>query len=207
MKERQREAATEAILEAAEQVAAERGLAGTSIAAIAKRAGVAVGTLYNYFPDREQLLATWMQHRRNELVPAIEAAALAHVKLPFERRLRAYLADILAIFEKKRQFVRVMASLGPQQQKFNEKKPAVLAAMIASLEEMLRPVAPQLAENYAHMLVGMIRGMAHWRAEADVPLDQDAELLAETFLRGMHVPTPVKRTETAQRSRRSPVRK
>ena len=44
MKERQREAACEAILEAAEQVAAERGLENTSIAAIAERAGVATGS-------------------------------------------------------------------------------------------------------------------------------------------------------------------
>ena len=53
MKLRARAAAAEASLDAAEQVASERGLAATSIAAIA---GVAVDTRYRYFPGRGGLL-------------------------------------------------------------------------------------------------------------------------------------------------------
>lgn len=185
MKERQRQAATQAIIEAAEQVAAERGLENTSIAAIAERAGVAVGTLYNYFPDRDHLLASWLQYRRDELVPKIEAAALIGAKLPFDRRLRAYVTAVLQVFEGKRQFIRVMSTLDPKVMKVKEKQPPVLATMVTTLESMFRPVAPDRAEHYARMLVGMIRGIAHWRADQDMPLDQDADLIADTFLKGM----------------------
>lgn len=55
MKQRAREAAGIALLEAAEHVAAERGIDQTSIAAIAERAQVAVGTLYNYL-DRKSVV-------------------------------------------------------------------------------------------------------------------------------------------------------
>src|SRR6185312_13222900 len=41
------------ILDAAEQVALEAGLGGMTIGAVAERAGVAVGTLYNYFSNGE----------------------------------------------------------------------------------------------------------------------------------------------------------
>jgi AcrR family transcriptional regulator len=182
MRERQREAASGAILEAAEEVAAERGIENTSIAAIAARAGVAAGTLYNYFPDREALIASWFQWRRDQMVPKIEAAAKAHAHLPFERWLRAYLGDLMEVFEEKRAFIRVMAAIDQKTIKIDHKKPQVLIAMTDAVEERLAP-NPK-AKEYARMLIGMIRGIAHWRCETGDPMDGDAELIATTFLQG-----------------------
>jgi AcrR family transcriptional regulator len=44
------------ILDAAAEVMGEKGFAGTSIRAVAARAGVATGTVYLYFPDKRGLL-------------------------------------------------------------------------------------------------------------------------------------------------------
>ena len=185
MKARQREAASEAILEAAEEIAAERGLENTSIAAIAERAGVAAGTLYNYFPDREALLTAWFAMRRREMMPRVEAAAKAHAHLPLEPWLRAYLADLFAVFEEKRQFIRVMTSLDQKAIKLKERQPVVLAAMTAAITDKLKTVAPGHAEAYSRMLVGMVKGIAHWRCENGGDMSGDAELIAETFLHGV----------------------
>ena len=185
MKARQREAASEAILEAAEEVAAERGLENTSIAAIAERAGVAAGTLYNYFPDRDTLLASWLAMRRKEMMPRIEAAAKAHAHLPLEPWLRAYLADLFALFEEKRQFIRVMTTLDQKALKLKLSQPPMLTAMTTAVAEKMRTVAPDRAEAYGRMLVGMVRGIAHWRCEHGGDMAADAELIAETFLHGV----------------------
>jgi AcrR family transcriptional regulator len=186
MRARQREAAAGAILEAAEEVAAERGLENTSVAAIAERAGVASGTLYNYFPDREALIASWFQWRRDQMVPKIDAAAKAHAHLPFEKWLRAYLEDLFVVFEEKRQYIRVMSTLDQKAIKLKEfKQPAVLVAMFAALEERMRAFAPKRAEEYARILVGMVRGIAHWRCEHGGDMSGDAALIAETFLHGV----------------------
>lgn len=186
VKERQREAASDAILEAAEQVAAERGIDSTSIAAIAERAGVAVGTLYNYFPDRDALLARWFQKRRNEMVPKIEAAAKAHAHLPFEQWLRAYLTDLFATFEEKRQYIRVVSTLDGKYAKFSQQKSsAVMISMTSAIEEQVQRIAPKRAEELARMLVGMIRAVSHWRTETNTEMTHDAELVAETFLHGV----------------------
>jgi AcrR family transcriptional regulator len=185
MKVRQREAASEAIIDAAEEVAAERGLENTSIAAIAERAGVAAGTLYNYFPDREALLQSWFAQRRKEMVPRIEAAAKAHAHLPFEKWLRAYLEDLFLVFEEKRQYIRVMSTLDQKAMRIKDKQPAVLVAMVVAVEERMRSFAPQHAEEHARLLVGMIRGIAHWRCEHGGDMSGDAELIAETFLHGV----------------------
>src|ERR1051325_5692243 len=53
---RPKAATREGIMEAALDVFHERGYEGTTIPAIADRAGIAQGTLYNYFPSKEKLL-------------------------------------------------------------------------------------------------------------------------------------------------------
>ena len=53
---RPRSASKEVILDAALAVFRERGYDGTTIPAIAERAGIAQGTLYNYYPSKEKLL-------------------------------------------------------------------------------------------------------------------------------------------------------
>lgn len=52
----QSEAKREAILQHGTRLFAERGFAGTSVAAIAKRAQLPVGSIYTYFANKEELL-------------------------------------------------------------------------------------------------------------------------------------------------------
>ncbi|HSO33492.1 MAG TPA: helix-turn-helix domain-containing protein, partial [Labilithrix sp.] len=59
---------TEAILDAAEELAADVGVPGTNLQAVAKKAGVAVGTIYNHFEDRNELFAELFKRRREELL-------------------------------------------------------------------------------------------------------------------------------------------
>jgi AcrR family transcriptional regulator len=51
----------EEILDAARQVFAERGFRGTTIADIAEAAGIALGTIYLYFPSKEDVFAALNQ--------------------------------------------------------------------------------------------------------------------------------------------------
>jgi AcrR family transcriptional regulator len=55
------------ILDIAEQHFSEHGVTG-SLEAIAKQAGVGVGTLYRHFPNREELLAALLSARDDALV-------------------------------------------------------------------------------------------------------------------------------------------
>jgi len=61
------------VLHAAEAVFAEEGLHQASMAEIARRAGVAVGTLYNHFADREALLGALLALSKRELLTQIDA--------------------------------------------------------------------------------------------------------------------------------------
>ncbi len=54
------------LLAATERVLREKGIAGITVREIAREAGVADGTLYNYFRDKEDLLVELMFRRMSE---------------------------------------------------------------------------------------------------------------------------------------------
>ncbi|MGG1313259.1 MULTISPECIES: TetR/AcrR family transcriptional regulator [Cohnella] len=61
----------EAILDAAEKVIAENGFHGSQVSRIAKEAGVADGTIYLYFKNKEDILISLFQNRLSKLVGMI----------------------------------------------------------------------------------------------------------------------------------------
>ncbi len=67
-------AMVEAILEATIRVLIELGYEGATTIAIAARAGVSVGSLYQYFPNKESLVAALIERHVVELVACVDAA-------------------------------------------------------------------------------------------------------------------------------------
>lgn len=61
MRERKKEATKAAIMDATIKLINERGFANTTMQLIAQRADVALRTLYNYFPSKESIVATYVQ--------------------------------------------------------------------------------------------------------------------------------------------------
>lgn len=84
----------DAILEATAQLLVEEGMARLSTNRIAKRAGVSVGTLYQYFPDK------------NAIVVALGEQTLDRQFRMFERDLLALLAEKTALEDQVRALVK-----------------------------------------------------------------------------------------------------
>jgi AcrR family transcriptional regulator len=183
-----RETATAAILDAVEEIALERGFEATSIAAIAERAGVAVGTLYNYFPDRDGMFKALFEARRAELSPLISEAATKAKLLPFAQRLRAYMAGTSAAMDAKRGFVRLAMTLDPDSPLL--RSTSLMQLMQHHIEDIFRDGIAQGAvreslgaEAYALALTGAMRATKRWRVEKDGPYDVD--FLVDIFLSGV----------------------
>jgi AcrR family transcriptional regulator len=66
-----------AIVEAAEQLLVDVGYAEASTNAIARRAGVSIGSLYQYFPDKEAVFRAVMERHRATMHPVKERALKA----------------------------------------------------------------------------------------------------------------------------------
>jgi AcrR family transcriptional regulator len=107
LRSRLKEATTDAILDAAEQTLADQGIHEASMSAIAARAGVSVGTLYNHFHDRNDLVLALFRVRREAFLTSIDAALAASAKLPFRDQLAALVGGMLRYLEAHRTFYRI----------------------------------------------------------------------------------------------------
>lgn len=67
-------AAMAAIVEAAAQLLETEGLDAVNTNAIARRAGVSIGTLYQYFPSKAAVLAQLLRRERSDLICEVEVA-------------------------------------------------------------------------------------------------------------------------------------
>lgn len=65
----------EAIIHAAQSIAAETGVAGLHVAAVAARAGIAAGTVYRYFPSKTELVNVVVAAVCSRELAAMRAAA------------------------------------------------------------------------------------------------------------------------------------
>ena len=81
-------AARERIVAAALDQLAEGGYASASMAAVARRAGVATGSVYRHFPSKGDLFAEVFRQASQREVDVL--VALGHRTLPVHERLRAW---------------------------------------------------------------------------------------------------------------------
>ena len=95
-----------AILEAAVRVWAKRGFDGTSVAEVAREAGLTKGTLYLYFPSKRALLEETL--RRYSLRPDIEAGLERLRGQPLEAVVRGLVAVLWRGLEARRELAGVL---------------------------------------------------------------------------------------------------
>jgi AcrR family transcriptional regulator len=95
-----------AILDAAEAVFAERGFHGARIQDIAERARIAVGTVYNHFADKDEVLSALLDERTEGLLSQVRAGGDGprSAVRGFRRKLEARVAGMLAYVEQHRAF-------------------------------------------------------------------------------------------------------
>src|SRR5215210_6777084 len=99
----------QSIQEATMRVIARKGMSAATMQDIADEAGVAKGTLYLYFRDRDELVEKTFDTAINELMARLDAALGTDV--PFDRKIRDVMSAKLAFFSENREFFRLYLSL------------------------------------------------------------------------------------------------
>ena len=161
----------QAILAAAEARFSEQGLHAAHMNDIAAGAGVAVGTLYNYFKDRESLLASLMDARKRELLARIDEAIESSQGTPFRERLKILLTAILEHAQAHRQFLSILwqGEIGRYENMFPsacQVPSATVGDIFRRLEKVMKQGAkekalrPELVELAPMLFVGMVRAVA-----------------------------------------------
>ncbi|MEU6860188.1 helix-turn-helix domain-containing protein [Glycomyces sp. NPDC046736] len=85
------------ILEAAAQVFHERGYAATTTNKVAERAGVSIGSVYQYFPDKDALLAALAERHMAEAAAEVEALVQRHAHDPLGTLIRELIACVAGL--------------------------------------------------------------------------------------------------------------
>lgn len=94
------------ILEEATRVFAKRGFAATDVQVVADRLGVGKGTVYRYFPSKEELFLAAVDFAMTQLRAAVDEAA-DKAKRPLDR-LAAGVQAYLAFFDKHPEVVELL---------------------------------------------------------------------------------------------------
>ncbi len=91
------QAAQQAIYEAALKVLSQQGGGPLKMQDIAEAAGIATGTLYNYFKNKVELLTYVDKRLHYVILDKIEA--VTDSQMPPEQKIRSLVCEILAFFK------------------------------------------------------------------------------------------------------------
>ena len=158
---RKDEAKAREILAAAIGVVGEHGIAGLSMEAVARRAGVATGTLYVYHASKEALLDAAYLAVKAELAAAVFREAALPVRPAFLKMAAAYLEYLVghraevAFMEQ----VKHSTFLSPETRRAAEQGAQVLTELLerGKRERLLKPLDTALMIAY---LQGTLRELA-----------------------------------------------
>ncbi|HEX6095319.1 MAG TPA: helix-turn-helix domain-containing protein [Thermoanaerobaculia bacterium] len=99
----------QSIQDATMRVISRKGMAAATVQEIADEAGVAKGTIYLYFRDRDELIEKTFDGAMTQLTDRIDA--VLDQDLPFDEKIRGILAAKLAFFSENREFFRLYLTL------------------------------------------------------------------------------------------------
>ncbi len=98
----------EAILVAATRVFEAKGYTGTTTNEIARVAGVSIGSLYQYFPDKDALVTALHEQHRQQSLQCIRHALQVSQDEPLEEKLTHVVDELLKIHENSPQLQRIL---------------------------------------------------------------------------------------------------
>lgn len=181
------------ILDAARESFATHGMAGTTVDGIARRAGLAKGTVYLYYKSKQEILKQVLE----EDVAELEAKTVQVVNGPgsVEERLRAFFTGTLTFFDSKRDFFeQCHFEMGVDvRKKARQKLEVVFADQVNAWRVSLTKakkagdVGNIDAGSSALIIVGLASGLAKQRLRgwASGPVDAIAAEASSTLWKGL----------------------
>ena len=152
------------LLEATARILVREGFDKASTNRIAEVAGVSVGSLYQYFPSKEALVAALIDRHNQEVMQAVQGELAEAVNLPMEQAVRKLVAVAVKAHRIDPKLHRVLAEQIPRVGRlenaatFNRQNYALFAAYLERHRDEIRAVDLGLA---AFVCVTSIEALTH----------------------------------------------
>ncbi len=179
------QATVEALLKAASQVLVRDGYERMTTTRVAERAGVSVGSLYQYFPSKEALLVELLERRmaglRDTLLDALQSTA----GQPFKTRVRELLSSLLEFKAREVKLGIELARQTPRLEKLGaiQKVTAAATQLVAAvIEEHRAELKVKDSKLAAWLIVQSITGILD-AAITDPPLPLEDPRLIEAMVK------------------------
>ncbi|HHO51383.1 MAG TPA: TetR/AcrR family transcriptional regulator [Deltaproteobacteria bacterium] len=181
-------ATVEVLLEATAQILVELGYARLSTNRVARRAGVSVGTLYQYFPNKDALVEA-LAHRVSEGQAEVIITQLQQTHdQSLEVAIRGLIQGIIASKRVEPELAAALASEVPRNGRLDLEQATLrrvcdVASAALRRRSDIRPVDPELASfALVHSIFAVIQRALQARPEL-IDDDDLGEILAEMCIR------------------------
>src|SRR5512136_2029700 len=98
----------QAVLDALFEEAAEKGPARLNIKQVAERSGASIGSIYQYFGSRENLLRFFTKIAVDSMVAMLRMGASYYKGMPTRQALRSYILDGIRLCESQKSLTRFL---------------------------------------------------------------------------------------------------
>jgi AcrR family transcriptional regulator len=187
-RQRRSKATVDAILAATARVLVAEGYERASTNRVARVAGVSIGSLYQYFPNKEALVLAVIARHCEEMVGLLAQAVVSLADAPIPVAVRTYISTMLAMHRVDPALHRVLVQqvmhLGLEQ--LQAMQAATRGIVRGWLERHREDVLPEDLDMAAYVLVTMVEGLTHaalLEDPAPVDLDRLADEIATVVLR------------------------
>ncbi|WP_341539116.1 TetR/AcrR family transcriptional regulator [Acidipila rosea] len=200
----------DAILEATIQVLLQVGKERLTTTRVALRAGVSVGTLYQYFPNKNALLQAALKRHLSEISDSIERVCRDHKGTTLRHMVTALMT---AFLQAKMRDVKTSVALyyvssdvdgAKTVQQMRTRYDKAIVRMLASASEPLA-VEPEIV---ASMLLGLLMGVSRRILESGAPeqylepLRREMIVMACAYLDACSARSPIQDTPSVNESTR-----
>ena len=151
------------ILEAAAQILEAGGLAAFTTNAVAERAGVSIGTLYQYFADKNAHPAALAEREMRRTLAGDRQALRGETRSPVEDRVRAMVRAMVNAFGGRQRARKAVIAGDPGAGRWRTEMMGPVAAFLAAVDRIGTPaaaIAPLTREQVfvlSRALMGTIR--------------------------------------------------
>ncbi|MGS0896933.1 TetR/AcrR family transcriptional regulator [Burkholderia stagnalis] len=157
-------ATVDALVEATARILVKEGFDKASTNRIAEKAGVSIGSLYQYFPGKEALVAAVIERHQRELADVVQRALAELDALPVAAAVRRLVAAALAAHRVDPKLHAVLSEQIPRTGRldnvefFNRDFYALFAAWLDTRRDACRALDPAMA---AFVCVTTIEALTH----------------------------------------------